>query len=130
MTDTLDPLRPEPPEGAQRPPELPPSLAALCDVLLLLDDQQNMANFLRDLCTPSELSAMAERWQIARMLAKGDKSYRVIAREIGASTTTVARVARFLRDEENRGYEYALNKQVQLLSADKSPADSQMTERS
>jgi TrpR-related protein YerC/YecD len=100
------------PIPAYAPPieEAPQPLAHadLCDAFLSLDNQLDVANFLTDLCTPSELSAMSERWQIAQMLAKGDKSYRVIAREIGASTTTVARVARFLRDEKNGGYRQAL----------------------
>ncbi|MHA7872839.1 MAG: YerC/YecD family TrpR-related protein [Hyphococcus sp.] len=66
--------------------------------------------FLRDLATPAELQAFAERWRIARMLDEGTLSYRAIATATNASTTTVARVARFLRDEPHRGYRLILDR--------------------
>lgn len=51
--------------------------------------------FLRDLCTFSELQAMAERWQIARRVQKGE-SYRSIAQNTGSSTATITRVAHWV----------------------------------
>jgi TrpR-related protein YerC/YecD len=68
------------------------------------------ARFFRDLATPAEIEAFAERWRIARMLNAGDRSYREIAAETGASTTTVARVARFLRDGPHNGYRLLLER--------------------
>jgi len=66
-----------------------------------------MANFLRDIGTLSELQAWSERLEVARLLGKG-LSYRQIAKETGASTTTVTRVAHFLENGEG-GYRRFLN---------------------
>ena len=66
--------------------------------------------FFRDLCTPAELEAMSQRWQIAQLLEKGDLSYREIQEKTGASLTTVGRVARFLSHESNQGYALALKR--------------------
>ncbi|MEM9013649.1 MAG: YerC/YecD family TrpR-related protein [Pseudomonadota bacterium] len=68
------------------------------------------ARFLRDLATPAELSAFAERWRIARLLDEGAMTYREIAAETGASTATIARVARFLREEDHQGYRLLLDR--------------------
>lgn len=67
----------------------------------------DMENFLRDIATLSELQAMSERLEVARLLAKG-LSYRQIAKETGASTTTVTRVASFLENGEG-GYREVLH---------------------
>lgn len=67
----------------------------------------DMENFLRDIATLSELQALSERLEVARLLGKG-LSYRQIAKETGASTTTVTRVAHFLENGEG-GYRRFLN---------------------
>ena len=64
--------------------------------------------FLRDLCTRSELDAMAHRWQVARLLDEG-LPYLEVARRAHASTTTVTRVAQWLRRGEG-GYQLALRR--------------------
>ena len=66
--------------------------------------------FMRDLCTAAELSALAERWNIARILNSGEKSYRDISVETGASTTTIGRVARFLSQEPHQGYRLVIQR--------------------
>ena len=66
--------------------------------------------FLSDLCTPAELRAFAERWQVARLLDGGDKTYREIAVEASASPTTVVRVARSLKDMPHQGYRLVLDR--------------------
>lgn len=71
---------------------------------------EEMQCFLRDLCTPGELQAFAERWRIAQLLEKGEMGYREIASQTGASTTTVARVNRFLKQESYQGYALALKR--------------------
>ncbi|GGD00547.1 YerC/YecD family TrpR-related protein [Aquisalinus flavus] len=86
------------------------AIAELCEALLEIQTREEANAFLRDLCTPGELLAVSERWRIARMLDAGGKSYRDIARATHASTTTVARVARFLRDEPWRGYRIILDR--------------------
>ena len=68
-----------------------------------------MCRLLRDLCTPSEIRTIAERWHVARLLDQGDSSYREIHDATGVSTTTIVRVARFLRQEPHQGYRRALD---------------------
>lgn len=77
---------------------------ALYDALLSLRERHEMQAFLTDLCTPAELRAFVERLKVARLLSEGKLSYREIAEEAGSSTTTVTRVARFLRDMPYGGY--------------------------
>lgn len=82
----------------------------LCAVLANLHASDEIHAFLIDLTTPAELRALAERWKIAQLLHSGGHSYREIAAIAGASTTTVARVARFLQHEPHGGYRLALDK--------------------
>src|SRR4051795_8816281 len=72
-----------------------------------LQSVPEVESFCRDLCTLSELEAMAHRWQVARLLEKG-LPYLEIAERTGASTTTVTRVAHWLRHGEG-GYRAALD---------------------
>ena len=65
---------------------------------------------LADLCTPAEVHSLAERWQVARLLDAGNLTYREIHEATGVSTTTIVRVARFLRQEDNRGYRLLLDR--------------------
>lgn len=62
--------------------------------------------FLKDLCTPAELQALVDRWQVV-LLLKEEHSYRRINELTGVSVTTIGRVARFLSDGYG-GYEAAL----------------------
>lgn len=84
---------------------------ALYDALLCLKSRDEIDAFLQDLCTPSELRALTERWQVAGLLDRGDRSYREIAAEAGASPTTVVRVARFLKEMPHQGYRLVLDRQ-------------------
>ena len=81
----------------------------LCDALLTPETRDEMRGLLRDLCTPSELAALAERWHVARLLDGTDLSYREIHDGTGVSTTTIVRVGRFLRQEPFQGYRRALD---------------------
>lgn len=91
---------------------MPPSPArsALYDAILSLKTREEVEAFMADLCTPAELRAFAERWQVARLLDGGGKSYREIAAEAHASPTTVVRVARYLKDMPHQGYRLALDR--------------------
>jgi TrpR-related protein YerC/YecD len=82
----------------------------LLDALLCLRTRPEAEAFLADLCTPSEVRALSERWLVARMLDDGALSYRQIAEEAGASTATVVRVARFLKDMPYLGYRRVLDR--------------------
>jgi len=81
---------------------------ALFEAIAKLRTSGEAAKFLRDLATAAEIEAFAERWRIARLLHEGALSYRDIAAETGASTTTVARVARFLGEGGHDGYRLVL----------------------
>lgn len=81
----------------------------LCDALLTPRSRDEMRLLLRDLCTPSEVRALAERWHVARLLDGSDLSYRDIHEGTGVSTTTIVRVGRFLRDEPHKGYRRAID---------------------
>ena len=83
---------------------------ALFEALAVLKSGGEAARFLKDLATPAELEAFGERWRIARLLDAGDLSYREIAAETGASTTTIGRVARFLKEEKHQGYRLVLDR--------------------
>ena len=80
----------------------------LFDAILSLETRQELESFLRDLCTLSELEAMAHRWEVARLLDRG-LPYVEIAERTGGSTTTVTRVAHWLRHGEG-GYRTALDR--------------------
>ena len=80
----------------------------LFDAILALETRAEVEAFFRDLCTLSELEAMAHRWQVARLLERG-LSYLEISERTGASTTTVTRVAHWLRHGEG-GYRAALDR--------------------
>jgi TrpR-related protein YerC/YecD len=73
-----------------------------------LRTKAEVERFLRDLCTISELDAMAHRWQVAQLLDQG-LPYLEVARRAHASTTTVTRVAQWLRRGEG-GYSLALSR--------------------
>ena len=81
----------------------------LCAALLTPRGADEMRRLLVDLCTPAEIRTLAERWHVARLLDQTELSYREIQEATGVSTTTIVRVARFLRQEPHQGYRQALD---------------------
>lgn len=67
----------------------------LVKALLALRSEEDVYRMLDDLCTISEIKAMAQRLQVARLLAQ-DITYNIIASSTGASTATISRVKRCL----------------------------------
>jgi len=65
--------------------------------------------FFDDLCTVSELKAMEQRYQVAKMLSQG-RVYSEIASETGASSATISRVNRALLYGSD-GYRIALERE-------------------
>ncbi|MBS7225542.1 MAG: TrpR-like protein, YerC/YecD [Clostridiaceae bacterium] len=63
--------------------------------IMSLDSLEECYNFFEDLCTITELRAMAQRFQVAKMLDQG-QIYSDIVRETGASTATISRVNKCL----------------------------------
>jgi TrpR-related protein YerC/YecD len=75
---------------------------ALYTAVAALETPDECRAFFRDLCTPAEIQAMADRWAVVDFLNRG-VPYREIHRLTGVSVTTIGRVARFLAGG-NGGY--------------------------
>ena len=86
----------------------------LFDAILSLRSRGDLERFFRDLCTVGELEAMAHRWAVARLVDEG-VPYAEISARTGASTTTVTRVAHWLRHGEG-GYRLALDRRKRAKS--------------
>lgn len=67
----------------------------LAKAFLKLKNEQEAANFLRDLLTIKELEEFSNRLEMARLLKQG-MSYKVVAKKLKVSTTTVTRTAYWL----------------------------------
>lgn len=76
--------------------------------LAALQSPEECRAFLRDLCTPAEIQAMADRWSVVEYLQRG-LPYREIHRLTGVSVTTIGRVARFVATG-NGGYAVAVRR--------------------
>jgi len=70
-------------------------LSDLFRAILTLESEDDCYRFFDDLCTISELKAMSQRLQVARMLIRRAK-YEDIERQTGASSATISRVKRFV----------------------------------
>jgi TrpR-related protein YerC/YecD len=81
---------------------------ALFAAVAVLRSADECRAFFRDLCTPAEIQAMADRWAAVDSLQRG-LPYREIHRLIGVSVTTIGRVARFLA-HGNGGYALAVRR--------------------
>ena len=84
------------------------ALDALAATLAALREPGHVRAFLRDLCTPAELEAMADRWKVVPLLQQG-VPYREIHERTGVSVTTTGRVARTL-EHGHRGYAAAVDR--------------------
>ena len=78
---------------------------ALFGAILTLKSVEECRSFFRDLCTPAELQALADRWAVVGLLREG-VPYREIHKQTGVSVTTIGRVARYLTNG-NGGYSLA-----------------------
>lgn len=67
----------------------------LFQAILSLKDTDECYQFFEDLCTVSELKAMAQRIVVAKMLSE-KCVYSEIVKKTGASTATISRVNRSL----------------------------------
>ena len=67
----------------------------LCEAVLLLQNTEECYQFFEDICTISELKALSQRLEVARMLS-GGHTYDDIVDRTGASTATISRVKRCL----------------------------------
>ena len=67
----------------------------LFEAVLTLENEEDCYRFFEYLCTVNELKAMAQRWQVARLLA-AKKTYSEIEDETAASTATISRINKCL----------------------------------
>jgi len=81
---------------------------ALYEAVLALRTPEECRRFFEDLCTPTEVQAMADRWAVVDQLLE-ETPYREIQKRTGVSVATVTRVARCLRDGEG-GYTLVLER--------------------
>lgn len=91
-------------------------LDELLHAILALENPAEARAFFADLCTPTELMALADRWRVAQLIDQG-LPYRSIYERTGVSTATVTRVARALTHGEN-GYRAVLARTQPLKKAD------------
>lgn len=80
----------------------------LAKAFVLIDNEEECLSFLADLCTVSEVKAMAQRLEVAAMLNE-HKVYSDIVSMTGASTATISRVNNALTYGED-GYKTVLSK--------------------
>ena len=88
-----------------------PEAKALYKALLSLETADEMKRFLGDLLTPAEIKEFSNRWQVAQMLDK-KMPYEKIEQQTGMSTTTIARISKWLAGTLGGlgGYRLVLNK--------------------
>ncbi|WP_414647954.1 YerC/YecD family TrpR-related protein [Desulfitobacterium sp.] len=67
----------------------------LFEAILLLKDREECYRFFQDIATISEIKALAQRLEVAKLLEK-NVTYTTIAHTTGASTATISRVKRCL----------------------------------
>jgi TrpR-related protein YerC/YecD len=85
-----------------------PAVDDLLRALLSIENAEEAYALLLDLCTVREIQDMAQRLQVARMLAAGEH-YHDIQKATGASATTIARVSKCLNYGAD-GYRTVLGK--------------------
>ena len=78
------------------------STERLFRAILSLQTMEECYQFFEDACTVREILDIAQRFEVAGMLAD-KKSYQVITKETGMSTATISRVNRCLKFS-NEGY--------------------------
>ncbi len=82
----------------------------LLQAVLQLETVDEAKRFMRDLMTEPELIEFGSRWKVARMLSDGF-SYSEITKQTGMSSTTIARIAKWLNNGMS-GYKLMLSKLV------------------
>ncbi len=72
------------------------------EAILLLKDLDECKRFFEDLCSPTELRSMEQRYDVAVYLMQ-DKVYADILDRTGASSATISRVRRNILDSRTGG---------------------------
>jgi TrpR-related protein YerC/YecD len=69
---------------------------ALMQAIAHIHTAEEGLQFFTDLCTPAELEAMADRWQVVPLL-QAKIPYRSIHEQTGVSVATITRIARCIQ---------------------------------
>jgi TrpR-related protein YerC/YecD len=85
-----------------------PKTEKLIEAILALKSQKEAKIFLRDLLTEKELVEFGNRWKAVQMLDEKIPYVR-IEKETGLSSTTVARISKWLQNGEG-GYKLMLKR--------------------
>lgn len=80
----------------------------LFEAILALKNTDECRQFFEDLCTITEMSAMAQRLEVAKLL-RSKKTFQEVVQATGASTTTISRVNRCLQYGSD-GYQLVLDR--------------------
>lgn len=78
------------------------------EALSLVDTREEYYRFFEDICTVGEINAIAQRLEVAKMLAD-EQTYTRIAEVTGASTATISRVKKCLNYGSD-GYKLVLER--------------------
>jgi TrpR-related protein YerC/YecD len=84
----------------------------LFEAVLTLDSLDECYRFFEDLCTVKEIKAMAQRFEVAKLLIQ-KKTYNEIEAGTGASTATISRINRTLQYGAD-GYSSVLKKMEEV----------------
>lgn len=84
----------------------------LLKAIMNMGTLEDCYEFFEDLCTVKELADMAQRFETAILLDKGE-SYQSIAKSVGISTATISRVNRCLSYGDG-GYKKAIEKLAEV----------------
>lgn len=85
------------------------NLRDLYEAFSVLETPEEVSKFMADLCTPQELDAIAQRYQIAKLLSEHHR-YAEIVEMTGTSTATISRVNRSLSMVSSGGYEIVFDR--------------------
>lgn len=66
---------------------------SLGEAIAVIKTAEEAKSFFDDLCTPTEIQAMVDRWRVVPLIKAG-VPYRLIYEQTGVSVTTISRVAR------------------------------------
>ena len=84
------------------------SMDSLLKGIVAIDNLDDAYKFFEDLCTVKELEAMAQRFEVAKLLREGI-TYTLIEEKTGASSATISRVNRCLNYGTD-GYDLVIEK--------------------
>lgn len=92
----------------QRPKWLTKDIEKLFKAITKLRNKTECEKFFRDLLTVPEIKTFSMRWKVANMLDQGN-TYQKIEKQTGMSSTTIARINRWLEYGEG-GYKLILKR--------------------